>query len=112
MKLTKSKLKQIVKKELSQLLESDRYPSDEEPVDWLEDRRFDRDDNTQGGAADEGPGSDRYETEQLTFKDMENLELFVKRYMTSGTLVRDDTKLFKILLPKLAKIVGAELKFN
>ena len=43
MKLTKSKLKQLIKEELSQLLESDRYPSDDEPVDWLEDRRFEPD---------------------------------------------------------------------
>ena len=106
MKLTKSKLKQIVKKELSQLLESDRYPSDDEPVDWLEDRRFERDDNTQGGAADEGPGLDRYETEQITNDDMENLHAIVTRYMTSGTLAREDTGLFKSLLAKLAKIVS------
>jgi len=39
-KLTKSKLRQIVKKELSQLHESERYPDDDEPLDWLEDRRF------------------------------------------------------------------------
>ena len=34
MKLTKSKLKQLIKEELSQLLESDRYPSDDEPPQW------------------------------------------------------------------------------
>ena len=43
MKITESYLKQLIKEELSQLLESDRYPSDDEPVDWLEDRRFEPD---------------------------------------------------------------------
>jgi hypothetical protein len=106
MKLTKSQLKQLIKEELSQLLESDRYPSDDEPVDWLEDRRFARDDNTQGGASNAGPGLDRYETEQITHEDMDDLQGIVTRYMTSGTLVREDTGLFKSLLAKLAKIVS------
>ena len=112
MKLTKSKLKQIVKKELSQLLESDRYPSDEEPVDWLEDRRFERDDNTQGGAADEGPGLDRYETEQITNDDMKSLYNFAKSWgkdyegPRKGTLTTDETHAFKALIVKLAKIVS------
>ena len=105
MNLTKSKLRQLVKKELSQLHESERYPDDDEPLDWLEDRRFERDDNTQG-AADEGPGLDRYETEQITNDDMENLHAIVTRYITSGTLVREDSGLFKHLLAKLARIVS------